>query len=193
MSGPVTNRSVAFTWGSRPAERRLPFPCDPHIPEAEAAYFRAVDVQAPAEILFRWLCQLRVAPYSYDWIDNGGRRSPTRLTPGLEQLAVGQRFMTIFTLLSFTPDEQLTLAITAPRSRAFFGQIVLTYAVLPQTPDRCRLVVKLLVNYPPNLRVRFMRWFLPWGDVIMMRRQLRTLRRLAEQAFRAAARATPST
>ena len=65
-------------------------------------------MRAPAEVVYRWLCQLRVAPYSYDWIDNRGRRSPRELTPGLEQLAEGQTVM-IFRLVSFAWGRHLTL------------------------------------------------------------------------------------
>src|SRR5262249_6937940 len=78
------SQSVAWpdtrTWGSTPAERRMQFPCDRHLPACDDALFRAVSVAAPAPLLFRWLCQLRVAPYSYDWLDNFGRRSPRQLT-----------------------------------------------------------------------------------------------------------------
>ena len=72
-------------WGSTAAERAMPLPCDDALPDATDAYHRAVDVEADAAVVFRWLCQLKVAPYSYDWIDNLGRRSPQRLTPGLAQ------------------------------------------------------------------------------------------------------------
>jgi hypothetical protein len=88
--------SLASTWGTFAAERATPFPCDRYLAPYDAVYFRAVPVRAPAPILFRWLCQLRVAPYSYDWIDNGGKRSPRVLIPGLDQLQIGQRAMTIF-------------------------------------------------------------------------------------------------
>ena len=80
----------AWVWGATAAERSAPFPCDRHVSGTSDALFRAVDVDAPAPRAFRWLCQLRVAPYSYDCIDNGGRPSPRTLTPGLEQLVVGQ-------------------------------------------------------------------------------------------------------
>src|SRR5215467_14289890 len=93
--------SIAWTWGTTEAERELPFPCDRWLADADDALFRAVDVEAPAAVFFRWLCQLRVAPYSYDWIDNLGHQSPRRLTPGLDALAVGQRVMSLFELVEF--------------------------------------------------------------------------------------------
>jgi hypothetical protein len=60
-------------WGSTEAERAEPFPCDRHLESADQAMFRAIEVDAPQEVVFRWLCQLRAAPYSYDKLDNSYR------------------------------------------------------------------------------------------------------------------------
>ena len=136
------------SWGATHAERSEAWPCEGLLPEADEAYVRAVAVEAPAAIAFRWLCQLRVAPYSYDALDNAFRRSPRRLTPGLDRLEVGQRFMQIFELLGFTPGRDLTLRIHEARARALFGDVALTYATVPTSADRCRLACKLLVRYP---------------------------------------------
>ncbi len=165
------------SWGAVAGERALPLPCDPLLPDAPMVLHRAVDVAAPAAVTFRWLCQLRVAPYSYDWLDNGGRRSPRTLTPGLEHLAVGQQFCRIFTLESVTPGEQITLRITSPAARRLFGTVVLTYAVLPAGPAASRLLARLRVAGLDPVRRRA----LAWGDLVMMRRQLLTLAALAER------------
>ena len=101
-------------WGSTADERKLPLPCDEILPDANARYHRAVDVQAQPAVVFRWLCQLRRAPYSYDWIDNLGRRSPQQLTPGLEALEIGQPFMQIFALQHFEPDRSISLRLRRP-------------------------------------------------------------------------------
>ena len=175
-------RSAAYTWGSTAAERARPFPCDGLVPEPTDALFRAVDVAAPARVLFRWLCQLRAAPYSYDWIDNLGRQSPRRLTPGLERLAVGQRVMTFFELVAFEPDRHLTLVGSAPGFGAIMGVLALSYVVVPRSDSSSRLVVKILVRYPRGPVGWAMRGLLPWGDLVMMRKQLLTLKRLAEAA-----------
>ncbi|HTY76549.1 MAG TPA: hypothetical protein VMI34_01920 [Candidatus Bathyarchaeia archaeon] len=173
--------SAAYTWGTTEAERRLPFACDAQVPGAETAYFRGVTVQAPPDRLFRWLCQLRAAPYSYDWIDNRGRRSPRTLTPGLEHLAIGQTVMRIFTLVDFARDRHLTLRIKhGTGAFGFFGDLAVTYLIVSDGPARCRLLVKIPVRYPRGLTGFVMRRALPWGDLVMMRRQLLNLKALAE-------------
>ena len=169
--------SIAHTWGSTSEERALSFPCDHYLPEADAHYFRAVDVDAQAPVLFRWLCQLRVAPYSYDWIDNLGRRSPRQLSPGLDNLETGQRVMTVFNLVEFEADRHLTLQLKHSR---LFGSIAVSYLIVRKPPSKSRLVVKLSVRYPRGRAASIMRILLPWGDLVMMRKQLLTLKELAE-------------
>jgi hypothetical protein len=44
---------LAYTWGTSERDRSQPFPCDQHLPDAEDAYFRAVDFAAPPGVLFR--------------------------------------------------------------------------------------------------------------------------------------------
>jgi hypothetical protein len=184
--GAARSRAVAYDWGSTPDERSLPYPCDKYLPDADEAYFRAVDVDAPPAILFRWLCQLKVAPYSYDWLDNAGRQSPRSLTPGLEKLQPGQRMMGMFKLAEFEENRHLTLVMDSPKAAALYGMIAGSYVVSPAGAKGCRLVGKLLIRYPRRGAVRFMRWLLPWGDFVMMRKQFLTLKGLAEENARRA-------
>jgi hypothetical protein len=135
-------------------------PCDDLLPDAKTVVHRAVSVDADPATVFRWLCQLRIAPYSYDLIDNFGRRSPRALTPGADDLEAGQRVMTIFRLTSFERDRHITIA-----RRKW---IAVTYAI---TPGR------LLMRIRAHDRSRL----LPYLDLPMARKQLLTLKRLAER------------
>jgi hypothetical protein len=166
-------------WGATAAELAARYPCDEDATAAHEAWFRAVTVRAPAAVVFRWLCQLKVAPYSYDSVDNLGRRSPRTLTPGAETLVEGEPVMTIFRLRSFAPGEHLTLRLR-PRSARLFGDIVLSYVVRDDGAGGSRLVAKLLVARPPGPLGGLRRRGLAWGDAAMMRRQLLNLRALAE-------------
>jgi hypothetical protein len=164
-------------WGTTLEERRTHFPCDDVLPNHADAYFRAVTVHVDAPVMFRWLCQLRAAPYSYDWIDNFGRQSPRRLTPGLEELAIGQPVMRIFDLVAFERDRHMTLRLRTP---GLFPPLAVSYVVAAVGPRQCRLLVKLAVENQPGMAGRIAGLFLPLGDWIMMRRQLLNLKELAE-------------
>lgn len=174
----VVQRSVEVVrnWGSTAEERGCQFPCDALVTQPYLVLFRALDVDAPASVVFRWLCQLRAAPYSYDWIDNFGRPSPRTLTPGLDELEVGQKFM-IFRLAQFEPDCSMTLTT----DHVVFGRIAITYRVTPRGAQTSRLVVKLLVAPRPGPFGWLMARILPTGDLVMMRRQLLNLKKLAER------------
>jgi hypothetical protein len=174
-------RDLGWQWGSTAEERARPYPCDALLPDHDRAdaMFRAVTVDAPAAAVFRWLCQLRVAPYSYDWLDNFGRRSPRALTPGADELEPGQRVMGIFELAGFERDRQLTLRLRRP---GIFPPLAVSYLVVPIDTGRCRLVAKLVVRSRPGPWDRIGRWIFPWLDLVMMRKQLLTLKQLAERS-----------
>jgi hypothetical protein len=155
-----------LNWGATPAERAAALPCDALAPDAPTRADRAISIAAPPARVFAWLCQLRRAPYSYDLIDNRGRRSPRTLDPALPHLEPGQRFMTIFELASEEPDAQITLR--APGA-------VVTYAIRPQAGGT-RLQVRVL--FTGN---RLIGYALACGDLVMMRKQLLTLRSLAQR------------
>jgi len=163
-------------WGSTQDERARRYACDDVLADPEQVLFRAVSVDAPPSVAFRWLCQLKVGPYSYDRLDNGGRPSPQELVPGVEHLVVGEPVM-IFELASFAVDEHLTLVVRGHRT---FGDVAITYAVFPDGPGRSRLVAKVLTNPLGGVVGAVLRRVLPVGDLVMMRRQLLNLKRLAE-------------
>lgn len=170
----------ARCWGVRRQERRDPYPCDAVAGDYREEWFRGVDVEAPPALVYRWVCQLAVAPYSYDLLDNAGRRSPRTLTPGADDLRVGQPMMTIFRLESFERGRHVTLRMHHDAALLVFGDIALTYAVRPAAAA-ARLVVKMRVGDPPGPGGALRRRMLRWGDLVMMRKQLLTLKALAER------------
>lgn len=166
--------TIAANWGASLEERALAMPCDRLLAEAPVRLERAISVHASAAVVFRRLCQLKLAPYSYDLIDNFGRRSPRDLVPGVEQLELGQRFMSIFSLASFVQDEHITL-----RS----GRVAVTYALrsCSRGPET-RLIARVLFDAPGGpLASALLGNALALGDLVMMRKQLLTLRDLAER------------
>jgi hypothetical protein len=161
---------------TKSGERALPFPCDRLIETGDSSLHRGITIHAPPDVIFRWLCQMRVASYSY------GRSGPRTLTPGLDELAVGQRVMRSFDLIDFERPRHLTLRLRehAPESR-FVRDVVVSYLIVPRDADTCRVLVKTVVNHRVGPLGWLMRLLLPWGDLIMMRKQLHSFKQLSEQ------------
>jgi hypothetical protein len=163
-------------WNVTPAEIRDHYPCQDHAAPGDELLLRAIDVDADPATTFRWLCQITVAPYSYDWIDNGGHRSPSSLTPGADRLEDGQPVLSIFRLVEHD-DRQLTM-VTTSRAERLFGRVHATY-LAAERPGGSRIVVAFTVG-ADGRRQRLRRRMLAWGDLVMVRKQLRTLKKYAE-------------
>ena len=168
-------------WGATPEERRRAQPADTLLDGPVAHFDRAITVHAPAALAYRWLCQISVAPYSYDLLDNWGRRSPSTLTPGAGELAPGDKLI-VFELTEVEPGHQLT-GRTFAESEKVFGQVAATYSVEPIDERSCRMLCRIIVT-SKGFRGRLKEFLLGWGDLVMMRKQLLTLKRYAERDAR---------
>jgi hypothetical protein len=171
---------IGTTWGATAEERAASLPCDELMP-GSVHMDRAISIAAPPATVFAWLCQLRVAPYSYDLLDNIGRRSPRMRSAELTDLAVGQPFVRIFgrtfvfELAAFAHNEHITLQPRKGSAMSRFGSVSNTYAVRPEG-NGTRLHVRVLFDGPWLLGQT-----LALVNLLMMRKQLRVLKSLAER------------
>jgi hypothetical protein len=161
---------IGDRWNVSDDEVARHYPCDEHVGTPTLQAWRGVTVHTTPEKLWPWVCQIRLAPYSYDWIDNLGRRSPQRLV-GLPEPVVGESFSTAAT----RPFGRI-LAVERPKHLT--GEIMgacMSYVLVPQGQST-RLLMKLVTGIS--------RWAAPWlsvGDLVMARRQLLNLKALAER------------
>lgn len=160
---------IGDRWGVTDDEVAAHYPCDDVVATPVLQVWRGVTVRCSPEVLWPWVAQIRLAPYSYDWIDNLGRTSPRELR-ALPEPAVGQNFSTAATrptgrILSVSPGEQLTGRIVGA---------VISYVLVPNG-DTTRLLMKVV-----TARGRWLAPLLSVGDLVMARRQLLNLKELAE-------------
>ncbi|MGA8118053.1 MAG: polyketide cyclase [Actinocatenispora sp.] len=161
---------IGDRWGVSDSEIARPYPCDDFVAEPTLQAWRGVTVEAPADAVWPWVAQVRLAPYSYDWIDNRGRRSPRELV-GLPEPRVGESFTAsggraLGRIVSVEPGTQLTSSIMG----AF-----MSYVLVPRDRDATRLLLKVVMRTTRVVAVG-----VSVGDLIMARRQLLNLKRLAE-------------
>lgn len=161
---------IGDRWGVTDVEIARHYPCDDIVPSPVLAAWRGVTVHATPALVWPWITQIRLAPYSYDWIDNLGRRSPHELRTLQEPIA-GESFTTVGTrklgrIVSISHREQLT------------GRIMgtfMSYVLVPEN-GATRLLLKVVTP-----RGRWVAPLLSAGDLVMARRQLLNIKHLAER------------
>ena len=161
-------------WGVTPDEVQRRYPCDDFVDAPALQAWRAVDVAAPADAVWPWVAQVRAAPYSYDWIDNLGRRSPRRLLH-LSDPKVGDPF----TSVGGRPQGRIVSVALGRHLTATILGAHLSYVLDDTDRPSTRLVLKVVLQ---STRLATL-WSV--GDLVMARRQLLNLKHLAETEYRA--------
>ncbi len=165
-------RVLGDRWGVSPEEIARRYPCDELVPDPVFQAWRGVTVHATPEQVWPWLAQIRIAPYSYDWIDNLGRRSPRELQ-GLPEPVVGEPFTSALGGRRFGRVE--SVSVGQHLTGTIMGAVMSYVLVSDDVGADTRLLLKIVMRggraIAPLLSV---------GDLIMARRQLLNLATLAE-------------
>jgi hypothetical protein len=163
---------IGDRWGVTSSEVERRYPCDDIVPDPVLAAWRGVTVRARPELVWPWVAQIRLGPYSYDWIDNLGRPSPRSLR-ALPDPSPGEHFTTAM------GGRRVGRIVATTRGEALTGEImgaVMSYVLVPEGTGT-RLLLKIVMKCR-----RVVAPFVSIGDLVMARRQLLNLARLAERS-----------
>jgi hypothetical protein len=183
----MRRRSVRATL----AERTRTLPGDGLIPDAIGTLTHATSIRSPRRAVWPWIVQMgagsRAGWYSYDFIDNGRRRSANCIVPELQDIAMGALFPARpgetngFRVLQFEPGRYLVLGWTPASAAA----PIVTWAFVLEEIDgaNTRLITRArggrgypFFGLPPALGLPLVRI----AHFIMERKQLLGIARRAE-------------
>ena len=193
-------RPRLINWGATEEEAKGPFPGAELIPGGKRGGTTAVTIDAPPESVWPWLVQMgrdRAGWYSWDRIDNWGRRSAARIHSEWQQLSVGDHLnvkddaSNWFEVAALDPPHFLGLRSSFDlRGRPFdprglrpgsFVDSLWAFQLKRLPGERTRLLVSGYWIVQPRWLRPFMNLLIEPGHWIMQMRQLANLKRRAER------------
>jgi hypothetical protein len=187
----------ARNWGASPQEVAAVLPGDELVPEPGGCTTRAVDIDAPAEEVWRWLVQMgqgRGGMFSYDWLENVvGHHAHTtyQVREGWQDLAVGDRIRVLPESRGPLPDglpmtvarlEEGRLLVLRQAPPECPRTVVWSFVIEPLDRTSCRLLSRSLAGRPASRVERLAAAALEPLTTIMTRRMLLGIKQRAESA-----------
>lgn len=175
-------RPWQLRWGATGEEVARPMPGDDIVNHPTFNATRAVAVNAPPAAIWPWIVQIgikRAGWYSYDWIDNLGRPSATRIIPELQQVQVGD-------LVPISPDGNFGFWVKDFEPNRWMlwwdkqGDATWLWGLYPIDGARTRLITRVRIRYNWLSPLILFNLLLDVGDIVMMRKCMLGIKERAE-------------
>jgi hypothetical protein len=175
-------RGPVLTWGATEAEAASRLPGDELLEDADGVSTRAIDIDAPAGAVWRWLAQMGPSPrggaYTYDWIENVlglNMHSVDRILPEFQHPQIGDT-------IGFGSN-RMRLELVEPGHvlawRSEDGNWVWTF-VLETDGERTRLISRNRFRVT-SIAGRIGMLAMELASLVMERKMLREIRQRAER------------
>jgi hypothetical protein len=143
---------------------------------------RCIEVRANASDIFVWLKQLRIAPYSYDFIDNRWRKSPDYIIENLPPLKVNTHYLLAFHIFEFEEDSFIACRFCEPVNQPvslYMKGLFIEYRIVVQG-TRTELWCKIKGYLNSDIFSKGFFFIFSVINKIMMARQLKNIKKLSE-------------
>ena len=183
-------RKRHMRWGATDEEIEKALPLDDRVADPTYVTNRAVTIDAPVESVWPWIAQMgesRGGFYSYTVIERLlGMRvvNADRILPELQAPAVGEALDRAGTLLVQAVEPNRFLVLGPPEGLDF--QVTWTLALFPNGEGATRLLSRCRAKLPEGAKGLLWLLLLDPGQLLMERKMLREIKRLAERAIRPA-------
>jgi len=179
-------RRWCLTWGAMASDAESLLPGDDLLPQPDLVTTRAINIEAPVDLVWPWLVQMgpgRAGAYTYDWIENLlglNMHSADVIIPELQQLSVGDAWQLgsrgpVLRLARLDPERAMVV-------RSDDGNWVWAF-VLESGPQTTRLISRNRIAMPgarwPQRAVA--RYAMEPGSLVMERKMLLGIKTRAEQ------------
>lgn len=173
-------------WGATTEEVNGPVIGDDLCRDATLVATRSITIGAKPQGVFPWIRQMgfgRAGWYSYDWLDNLGRKSATTIHDEWQTVKAGDKVPSgpiSFTAAIVEAPRHFVLEIKSIGKKSHKLHFTLAYE-LRDDPQGTRLVTRMRSHCSFPLGSLFEKLILGPGDGFMLRRQLLTISKNATQ------------
>jgi hypothetical protein len=143
---------------------------------------RCIEINAKASDIFVWLKQLRIAPYSYDFIDNRCRKSPDYIVENLPPLKANTHYLLAFHILEFEENSFVVCRFCEPINppvNLYMRDLFFEYRIAEQG-TKTKLWCKIKGHFNNDIFSKGFFFIFSVVNKIMMARQLKNIKKLSE-------------